>query len=179
MAEGIETGSIRIFTDKFASGIRDAFRDTDDDGAVLRQGGSHILCELFKIEMGLRQIDEYRVVPLVFTGESAGSRYPAGVAAHQLYDGDGFLLIDRGVQNDFPDRIGYIFCGASVAGGMVGENEVVIYGFRNTDEPDLAVVVGGVAGQLADGVHGIVASDIEEVSDVHLPKLLKQSRIEW
>ena len=128
--------------------------------------------------MRLRKIDEYRVVPLVFAGEGAGRGYPAGVAAHQFHDGNGFLLIDGGVQNNFPDRIGHVLGGASVTGGMVGQNEIVVYGFRNTDETDLAVMMGGVAGQLADRVHGIIASDVEEVSDVHLPKLLKQGRVE-
>ena len=51
---------------------------------------------------------------------------------------------------------------------MVGDHQVIVDGLGHAHEADVALDALAVLGQLADGVHGIVAADVEEVADVQL-----------
>ena len=51
---------------------------------------------------------------------------------------------------------------------MVGDHQVVVDGLGHAHKADVALDALAVLGQLADGVHGIVAADVEEVADVQL-----------
>ena len=53
---------------------------------------------------------------------------------------------------------------------MVGQAQVVVDGLGHTDEPHAAAHTVAVAGKLCDGVHGVVAADIEHRADVVLVK---------
>ena len=60
---------------------------------------------------------------------------------------------------------------------MVGEHQIVVDGFRNTDKADTALNAFCVAGKLAYCIHGVIASDVEEVSDAVLFKSAEKGRI--
>ena len=51
---------------------------------------------------------------------------------------------------------------------MVGDHQVVVDGLGHTHEADAALHTVAIVGQLADGVHGVVAANVEEVADVQL-----------
>ena len=51
---------------------------------------------------------------------------------------------------------------------MVGHHQVVIDGLGNAHEADIALDAVAVLGQLADGIHGVVAANVEEVANVQL-----------
>ena len=53
---------------------------------------------------------------------------------------------------------------------MVGEAQIVVDSLGHTDEPHTAAHLLPVAGQLCDGVHRVVAADVEHGTDVVLVK---------
>ena len=53
---------------------------------------------------------------------------------------------------------------------MVGQTQVVVDGLGHTDEPHTAADTIAVAGKLCDGVHGVVAANVEHRADVVLVK---------
>ena len=53
---------------------------------------------------------------------------------------------------------------------MVGEAKVVVDGLRHADEPHAAAHPVAVAAELGDGVHGVVAADVEHRADIVLVK---------
>ena len=53
---------------------------------------------------------------------------------------------------------------------MVGQAQVVVDGLGHTDEPHAAAHLVAVAAELGDGVHGVVAADVEHRADVVLVK---------
>ena len=61
---------------------------------------------------------------------------------------------------------------------MVCPYQIIVHRLGNTDKTDIAPCGCSVPGKLADGIHGIIAAYIKEVSDVHLFQLLKNHGIE-
>ena len=53
---------------------------------------------------------------------------------------------------------------------MIGQAQVVVDGLGHADEPHRTAHPVTVAGQLGDGVHGVVAADVEHRADVVLVK---------
>src|SRR5699024_5983116 len=60
------------------------------------------------------------------------------------------------------------------AGGVVGAHQVVVDGFGHADKPDVAVFGGAVGGQFGDGVHAVVAADVQHRPDLVPVKQLEQ-----
>ena len=48
---------------------------------------------------------------------------------------------------------------------MIGALEVVVDGFGDADDGNIAVTLGKVSRKLVDGVHGIVAANVENAVD--------------
>ena len=61
---------------------------------------------------------------------------------------------------------------------MVGLRKVVVYCFRNAHDMHFSAAFFGISGKFCRGVHGIVAADIEEISDVVLLKKRKDLFVE-
>ena len=101
------------------------------------------------------------------------------MTTHDLDDGDRPLLIDRGIKNDLADSGGNIFGSASESRGVVREDKVVIDRFRNSDEFHIASDFFCVAGELVHGIHGVISSHVEKVTDVHLAEIVKDRRINF
>ena len=101
------------------------------------------------------------------------------MTSHDLDDRHGFFVVVNGcVDGDLTNGGRNIFCGASESRRMIGEHEIVVDRFRDSDEPDVAFDRFRIAGKLADCVHGIVAADIEKVADIFDCKFFKQLRID-
>ena len=132
----------------------DALGYTDDNVAVFLKGSINFLEKFLYIEIRFRKINEKWVVSGVFPGKGSCSGEPACVTSHDLDDGDGFFLIN-----------------------MVCVYKIVINGLRLAEDTDITVDLFGIAGKLADGIHGIISSDIKEPADVHLLEFPEQLRI--
>ena len=61
---------------------------------------------------------------------------------------------------------------------MVCKDKIIVDRLRDSDETDLAVYSLSIAGKLAYCIHGIISTDVEEVTDIVLFKFLKELRID-
>ena len=57
---------------------------------------------------------------------------------------------------------------------MVCQDKVIVDRLRDSDETDLAVYSLSIAGKLAYCIHGIISTDVEEVTDIVLLKFFKE-----
>ena len=177
MAESVGTGSTVVFADESAVFIMNALGYTDDNVAVFLKGSINFLEKFLYIEIRFRKINEKWIVSGVFPCKGSGSGEPASVTSHDLDDGGRFFLIDTGVQGDLTDSGSHVTGSASEAWGMVRIYKVIINGLRLAEDTDVAADLFGIAGKLADGIHGIISSDIKEPADVHLLEFPEQLRI--
>ena len=177
MAESVGTGSTVVFADESAVFIMNALGYTDDNVAVFLKGSINFLEKFLYIEIRFRKINEKWIVSDVFPCKGSGSGEPASVTSHDLDDGGRFFLIDTGVQGDLTDSGSHVTGSASEAWGMVRIYKVIINGLRLAEDTDVAADLFGIAGKLADGIHGIISSDIKEPADVHLLEFPEQLRI--
>ena len=114
------------------------------------------------------QADHVHALAVVALGQSGGSGQPAGVAAHDLHHGDVLGAVNGGVTDDLLHHHADVLGSRAVAGGVVGDHQVVVDGLGHAHKADVALDACAVICQLADGVHGVVAADVEEVADVQL-----------
>ena len=120
------------------------------------------------MEGQLRQADQVHALAVLAPGQGGGGREPAGVAAHDLDDGHKVGAVHRRVADDlFHDHADILGRGA-VAGRVVGEHKVVVDGLGHAHEADAGAHRAAVPRQLVDGVHAVIAADIEEPLDVQL-----------
>ena len=130
--------------------------------------------ELILIEGHFRQQDQVGAFAVLTACQTGRTGQPACVAAHDLGHRHAADVIHRGVADDFLQDGGNVLCGRAVAGGVVGKTQVVVDGLGHTDEPHTAAHLLPVAGQLRDGIHRVVAADVEHGADVVLVKQSEQ-----
>ena len=153
--------------------INDSFGDTYDNVIIFFKCALQILCELFKFKRCFRKVNKKRVISFALSCQYAGSSKPAGMASHDFHNRDRFLLVYRSIQSDFTYCGSHISGGASIARGVIGQNQVIVNGLRDADKTDSAANAPGVAGQLAYGIHGVIAADIEKGADIHAFQLFE------
>ena len=142
----------------------DTFGNGDDDAGLLLLHHTDLLDEVIHVEGHFGQTDHVHALAVVTLGQRSGSGQPASVAAHDLDHGDVLGAVHGGVTDDLLHHDADVLGGGAVAGGVVGNHQVV----GHAHEADVALDAVAVIGQLADGVHGVVAADIEEIADVQL-----------
>ena len=130
------------------------------------------------IEGHFGQADHVHPFAVLGLGQGGRGSQPTGVAAHNLHDGHVFGAVHRGVPDDLLHDHADVLGGTAITGGVVGDHQVVVNGLGYAHKADLAADVGAVIGQLADGIHRVVAADIEEVADVQLLQDLKQLQVD-
>ena len=177
MAESVGTGSTVVFADESAVFVMDSLGYTDDNVAVFLKGSINFPEKFFYIEIRFRKINEKWVVSGVFPGKGSGSGEPACVTSHDLDNGDRFFLINTGVQGDLTDSGSYVTGSASEARGMVCVYKIVINGLRLAEDTDITVDLFGIAGKLADGIHGIIAANVQKITDLHPVEFVKNGLI--
>ena len=156
----------------------DALGHGDDNGGLLLLHPLDLLHKVVHIEGDLRQADHIHALAVLSLGQCGGGGQPAGVAAHDLNDRHILRAVDRGIADDLLHDNANVLGGAAVAGGVVGDHQVVVDRLGHAHKTDVAADVCAVVGQLADGVHRVVAADVEEVADVQLLQNVKQLNID-
>ena len=124
--------------------------------------------ELVLIKGYFRQQDQVGAFAVLTACQTGRTGQPACMATHDLGHRHAADVVHRGVADDLFQNGGNVLCGRAVAGGVVGETQIVVDSLGHTDEPHTAAHLLPVAGQLCDGVHRVVAADVEEVADVQL-----------
>ena len=165
--------------DKLTVSIIDSFGNADNQIGSMLESFLNICKELFLIKCNFRKIDQNRIVAFEFTGKDTGSGQPSGMTSHDLNDRNGFfIIINRSVDRNLTDCGRYIFGSTSESRCVVCQDKVIVDRFRDSDETDLAVYSLSIAGKLAYCIHGIISTDVEEVTDIILLKFLKELRID-
>ena len=152
----------------------DTLGHRNDDGRLLFLHPLDFLDEMIDIERHFRQADHVNAFAVLGFGQGGGGGQPTGVAAHDLNDRDIFCAVNRGVADDLFHHNADVLGGAAVAGGVVRNHQVIVDGFGHAHKADLAADVAAVISQLADGIHRVVAADVEEIADVQLFQNLEQ-----
>lgn len=80
--------------------------------------------------------------------------------SHDLDNGNRFCFIAGSIQTDLTDGSGNIFGSTSETGGVVSQDQIIVNGLGNTDETNAAFVSLGSTGELTDGIHGIISTDV-------------------
>ena len=123
---------------------------------------------MIHVEGHFGQADHVHTLAVIALGQRCGGGQPAGVASHDLHHGDVLGAVHGGVTDDLLHHNADVLGRRTVTGGVVGDHQVVVDGLGHAHEADVALDALAVLGQLADGVHGVVAADVEEVADVQL-----------
>ena len=144
----------------------DSLGDTYDQVTVLFECFLQILKEDILIKSNFRKIDKQRIVSIVFAGECTCGSQPSCMPSHDLDDRYGFLFIYIGIGCNLTNRGCDIFRGTSKSWCMIGVYQIIVDGLWFTNHTDRTSNGCGIARELADGIHGIIAANIEEPADV-------------
>ena len=147
-----------------------ALAGCDDDVGLALLQLVYLGEELVRVEGNLRQKDEVGAFAVVAARKAGRTGQPARVAAHDLGHSHAADVVDGGVPDDLFQDGGDVLGRRAVAGGVVGQAQVVVDGLGHADEADAAADLGAVAAELGDGVHGVVAADVEQRADIVLVK---------
>ena len=165
---------IRQLTDIAAVLQLDALGNSDHDAGLGLLHGLDLFDKTVHIERHFRQADHIHAFTVIALGQGSGGGQPAGVAAHDLHNGDIFGAVDRSIPDDLLHYHTNVLGRRAIAGGVVSDHQIVVDGLGHAYEPDIAVDTGAVVCQLADGIHGVVAADVEEVAHIQLVQDRKQ-----
>ena len=130
----------------------------------------------FHVKIHLGKVDEIRAVAHPGS-QSSRAGQPAGVASHDLQNGNGSVVVHMGVPLDLhaggSDVSG---CGAE-ARAVVGAVEVIVNGLGHAD--DAARIAHGlhVLGDFVACVHGVVAAVVEEIAHIILAENFENTAV--
>ena len=123
----------------------------------------HLFHESIHVKGHLRKEQHIRPLAVLSLCESSCSCQPACVPAHDFQDGHILLVIYQSVTDDLLCNGADILGCAAISGGMVCGRQVIVNGLWNAHKADSAAVEQGIVGKLLNGVHGVIAADIEKV----------------
>ena len=142
----------------------------DDDAVLLAlEDAADVVEELLVGEGNLGEVNQVRWVIRVVAalGEGRAGGEPAGVAAHDLDDGDEVALPHGvGVERELLDGGADVLEGAAVAGAVVGRGQVVLDGFRDADDAQFVGLRRRELAELGGGFLGVGVANMEIVADV-------------
>ena len=154
----------------------DALGNSNDYVVVLLPDCGDIFQELVHVEVNLRQVNQVSRI----TGDSSqrsSASQPACVTAHDLDDGYLTLVVYVGILVNLSDGGSDILCCGSEARAMVGAEQVVVDGLRDTHDTAVIANLLHILGNLVTGVHGVVAAVVEEVTNVVLLEDLEDALV--
>ena len=175
MAEAVGAGGLGL-GDEGSVGVVDALGDRHQAVLLLGVDPLHVGDELIHVEVHLGQVDQVGAVALL-VGQSGRGGEPAGVAAHALDDGDHAGVIHGGIAIDLHHGGGDVLGRGGEARAVVGAVQVVVDGLGNAHHAAVIAHLGAVAADLVAGVHGVVATVVEEVPDVVLLEDLQNALV--
>ena len=147
MTESICANITCKLADKGSVTIVDSFGNADNEIRSFSKLFFYLFDKCIRGESNFRKINKNRIIAFKFAGKNACGGQPAGMAPHDLDDGDRwFIIIDRGINCNFAYCRSNIFGSTSVARGMIGQNQIVVDGFRNSDDADITSDCCCVAG---------------------------------
>ena len=147
--------------------VAQAFADRNDDRMLFRHFFTHILQKTVYKEGSLAKINQIGRRISVQSAKRRGSRQPACIPAHDFHNRDGGLRIYVTVAGNFGHRCRNIFRCRAKAGAMVCFHQVIINRFRCADDFDIINTHAfAEACQLMHGVHRIIPTDINEITDI-------------
>ena len=152
---------------KTAVGIVDALRHSYQAVTFFGIDTLDVLDKLCHIKIGLRQINEVGACA-VFAGQSGGGGQPARVTAHDFHYDNHTGIVYMGIKIYLHERGGDIFGGRSVAGAVIGAEEVVINGLWHAHYTALIAHRLHILVDLIAGIHGVVTTVIKEIPDIIL-----------
>ena len=165
--QAVVGGGGNSFGDEGAVRPVDSLRDRDQALVLRLIDLVDIRQKAFHVKIHLGKVDEIRAVAHPGS-QSSRAGQPAGVASHDLQNGNGSVVVHMGVPLDLhaggSDVPG---CGAE-ARAVVGAVEVIVNGLGHAD--DAARIAHGlhVLGDFVACVHGVVAAVVEEIAHIIL-----------
>ena len=175
VSEAVSSGGLSL-GDEGAVGVVDALGHGYHALAGLIVDGLHIGEEPVHVKIGLGQIDQVGTAAGE-GGQGGGAGQPAGVAAHNLDDGDHAGVIHVGVLPHLGAGGGDILGRGGKAGAVVGAVQVIVDGLWNTHDAALVAHFLHILGDLVAGVHGVVAAVVEEIADIVLLEDLQDTLV--
>ena len=175
MAKAISSGGLGL-GNKGTVSVVDTLGDSHHAVALLLVNPLDISHKLIHIEISLRHINEVGA-GAVSSSETSGSSKPTGMTAHDLDDADHTGVIDPGVMINLHAGGGNILGSRSVAGAVVGAEQVVINGLGHAHHTALIANLLHILADLVAGVHRVVAAVIEEIANIVLLEDLQDSLV--
>ena len=117
------------------------------------------------IKRNLGQEDKIRGSSANILCQRTSCREPAGVATHGFDKRDVFAVVDAAVAGELGGYGRNESRRATKAGGVIGALEVVVDCFGDADDGNVVVALGKVSRKFIDGIHRIVAANIENAVD--------------
>ena len=121
--------------------------------------------KLILIKDYLRQVYKVRA-GTEFSCKGGASRQPACMASHDFYNGYLTGIVNSGILGNFHASGRNKLGRAAKTGAVVGAKEVVVYGFRNTNDAALVSHLLHITAYLVAGIHGVVSAVIEEIAHI-------------
>ena len=102
---------------------------------------------------------------------------PAGFSSDALEDNKRVNLLHVSSKNScLLDGKSHVSCRRCKTGRVIGSEQVVVDGFRDTDTDHVIAVFFGIGLNAVDGVHRVVSADQEEIADVVLFEQFENDR---
>jgi len=161
------------FGDEVAVLVVDAFGNHHEALAGGVVNLLHVGQEVVHVEINLGEVDEVGTCASV-GGQGGSGGQPAGVTAHHLDDGHHAGVVAAGIVLHLHHGSGDVLGGRGVAGAVVSAEKVVVDGLRNAHHAAFPAALLHELGNLVAGVHGVVATVVEEVAHVELLEGLQQ-----
>ena len=172
VAENVHSAGLSAGTDVLAVCKSDTLGYRYENSGMLLESRLNVVNEALLVKYTLGKV--YKVGTLaVFCGKSGGSGKPACISAHDLDDSNRVHSINVDVAYDLADGGSDELGCTAESGSMVGSHKVVVNSLGNTYYAKLVVVGCRISRKLENGIHRIIAADIEEISDIVLFEDLK------
>ena len=139
-----------------------------------------IVDKFVRIKCHLRQIDQHRIISLELACKNTGRSQPSRMASHDLHDRNRLLIIiHRCIDRNLPHCRGNVFCRAAESRRMVCTYKIIVYRLGDSHKSDITACFFCIPGQFAHRIHGIISTNIEEISNPVLLKFFKQPRVDF
>ena len=172
MSENVDCAALAGRTDIVAVFVPQPFADCNDNGMFLFLQHADAVKKSIFVKRNFRYCDNIRLAAAHKPRQPGSQCQPAGIPAHDLDDCHRRKRIDCGIPDQLLHGNRQIACGTAIAGRMITAGQVVVNCFREAEYGRnllfrmLAAHLFKISGQLADGIHAVVAADIQKPSDI-------------
>ena len=174
MAEHIESlGAADRLADEGPVLVVNALADSNHDDVILFKFCPQVGEEFLDGERTLLKVDEVRHVRVRQVSQNGSGSKPACMSAHHLDDDDALGVIYAHLLLKFCKYSSDVLGCGSESRTVIDAHQVVIDRLRTSHDLDIInAVVRTIFGKLGNRIHGIVAADINKITDVMLMEYL-------